>query len=63
MTTTCPAAKAMQQLTDRERAEMQSILDNGIASHVIAVWFSTQRNIKVTAAAVNSHRRGLCGCS
>lgn len=63
MTTACPVGKAMQQLTDWESAEMQTILDNGIASYVIAVWFSDKRNIKVTAAAVTSHRRGTCGCS
>lgn len=54
----------MEQLTDAERREMQTILDNGIASHIIAVWFADMRDIKgITAAAVTSHRRGLCGCS
>lgn len=60
----CPVGKAMAQLTERERSEMQTILDNGIASHIIAVWFTDMREIKgITAAAVTSHRRGLCGCS
>ncbi len=60
----CPVGKALAQLTDREQAEMQTILDNGIASHIIAVWFADMRETKgITAAAVTSHRRGLCGCS
>lgn len=60
----CKVGQAMDQLTDREREEMQAILDNGIASHVIAVWFHEMRDIPgITAAAVTSHRRGLCGCS
>jgi hypothetical protein len=59
----CPVGKALDRLVEREQSEMQVILDNGVASHVIAVWFTDKRNLKVTAAAVTSHRRGLCGCS
>jgi len=60
----CSVGKAMQQLTEREREEMRAILANGIASHIIAVWFTDKREIPgITASAVTSHRRGLCGCS
>jgi hypothetical protein len=54
----------MEQLEVEEQAEMQAILDNGIASHVIAVWFTDMRSISgITAAAVTTHRRKHCGCS
>lgn len=59
----CSVSKAMDQLTERERQEMQSIMENGIASHIIAVWFKQERGIDgVSAAAITSHRRGLCAC-
>ena len=63
MNNRCLVGKAMQQLTEREQSEMQVILDNGVPSHVIAVWFTDKRKLKLTAAAVTSHRRGSCGCS
>jgi hypothetical protein len=59
----CSVGDAMQQLTEWEQREMQTILDNGVPSHVIAVWFTDKRGIEgITATAVTNHRRGFCGC-
>lgn len=59
----CSVGRAMEQLTDKEQSEMGAILDNGIASHIIAVWFTDKRGFKgITTAAVTTHRRGHCGC-
>lgn len=60
----CSVGKALERLEDWEQRELQAIFDNGIASHVIAVWFADKRGIEgVTASAVTAHRRGHCGCS
>jgi hypothetical protein len=59
----CSVGKAMEQLENWEQTELQVILDNGISSHIIAVWFTDKRGIEgITATAVTTHRRKHCGC-
>jgi hypothetical protein len=58
----CPVGKAMGKLTPGERKDMQSILDNGIPSHVIVVWFDKYRSTRLSAEGVTRHRRKSCSC-
>lgn len=58
----CVVGKALGRLAPAERRDMEAILDNGVASHVIALWFEKYRNTKMSTAAVTSHRRQGCSC-
>jgi hypothetical protein len=60
----CPVGKALEQLSDKERKDIQAVLDNSVSSAVISRWFTVLRKFKgCTTPKVNDHRGGECGCS
>lgn len=60
----CAVGKALDQLTEAEREDVQAILDNSVASVIISQWFTKMRGFKgCSTQTVTTHRRGDCGCS
>lgn len=58
----CPVGEALDKLSTNHQREMTAILENGIASHVIAVWFERYRRVKISAESVTRHRKHYCSC-
>ena len=61
----CAVGRTLAKMSPKDRAELLEVLDDADTYHgtAIAAWMTNTYKDRVSATAVQNHRRGDCSCA
>jgi hypothetical protein len=58
----CRVQTLLRSLSDKDRAELQAVMDDDMITSVALEKYYKKRNGNVSSSSFSRHRRGACNC-